>query len=134
MDELRKALAELVRLKDLKDSYHYLPAWKYLTYAEQARADKARRAYEENQPLAWQAARTALAAPQPDDKRDGWVLVPREPTEAMMEAGDEACRDGLQKAALGIPYGLHPKHASWNVYKAMLAALQQQGSGKEEKC
>ena len=47
----------------------------------------------------------------------------REPDEGMMGAGDDAISDGLTKAQLGIPYGLHPEHASWNVWKAMSAAL-----------
>ena len=49
-------------------------------------------------------------------------LLPTEPTEEMMAAGDEAILDGLLKAQLGIPYGLHPEHASWNVYQAMVKA------------
>lgn len=50
------------------------------------------------------------------------VLFPVEPTEEMMLAGDAAILDGLQKALLGVTDGLHPKHASWNVYMAMRAA------------
>lgn len=64
--------------------------------------------------------RAALAA---ESER---VSVPREPTEAMMQAGDDAIIDGLQKGRLGIPYGLHPEHACWNVYRAMLAAAEKE--------
>jgi hypothetical protein len=52
----------------------------------------------------------------------GHVCVPVEPTKDMMNAGDEAIHDGLMKSSIGAPYGLHPDHACWNVYKAMLAA------------
>ena len=65
----------------------------------------------------------AYVANRADSER---VSVPREPTEAMMEAGDEAIIDGMQKAQLGIPYGLHPTHACWNVYRAMLAAAEKE--------
>ena len=52
----------------------------------------------------------------------GWAVVPRETTEEIMKKGDEAIREDLQKAQMGISYGLHPEHACWNVYRDMLAA------------
>ena len=71
-----------------------------------------------------EALRAALSS------ADGMVRVPREPTEAMMKAGDDAIIDGLQKAQLGISYGLHPEHACWNVYRAMLAVAEKEtGNG-----
>ncbi len=71
------------------------------------------------------ADRDRLAAENAALKRDGMVMVPREPTEAMMISGDEAIRDGLMKAHVGML--LHPNHACWNVYRAMIdAALAQE--------
>ncbi len=51
------------------------------------------------------------------DTPDGWVLVPEEPTEAMIEAG----RDVVVSHAWGNggEYILDPE----TIYKAMLAAL-----------
>ncbi len=51
----------------------------------------------------------------------GLVIVPREPTEAMMDAGDTDIMDALSKHSVGMMHG-HPEHASHSVYRAMIAA------------
>ena len=69
MDELRKALAELVRLKRLKEKIEARRAlMPNLMVREQVELHDWIEHYERCRPLAWQAACSALAAPQPDDK------------------------------------------------------------------
>jgi hypothetical protein len=50
-----------------------------------------------------------------------WVLVPSEPTERMMEAGDENVKDVMFKHRVGMNHG-HSEHYSHSVYRAMLSA------------
>lgn len=69
-------------------------------------------------------AATALERERAAKANEGMVSMPREPTEEMMVAGDEAILDGIRKAQIGAPYGLHPGHACWNVYRAMLKCCE----------
>lgn len=53
-----------------------------------------------------------------------YVAVPVEPTETMMEEGDDTIITGLKAAQAGLP-PKHPTHASHEVYQAMLKAAQE---------
>lgn len=57
------------------------------------------------------AEKAAPAAPVPD----GWVMVPREPNEAMMDAGERAF---IATARPGATWAEH----TGNIYRAMIAA------------
>ena len=77
-----QALAELVALKDLKSRMERSLA------ASMARGNNPSEQYHawkddynRRKPLAWAAARAVLA------QGEGWVMVPKEPTPEMVEAG-----------------------------------------------
>lgn len=71
------------------------------------------------------AVESALAAARSEvEQRDGWVMVPREPTEEMIEAG----KDERMKC-LDIP-SIRVGVALTSIYRAMLSALPSPPAGE----
>jgi len=58
---------------------------------------------------------------------NGWTVVPVEPTEAMLKAGDEMIVEGFALARIGHPDAANS--AEGDIYRAMIQAAQE---GKDD--
>lgn len=119
-DPITAALRELVAVKDLKDrteALHFAGPNGPLGDAWEAEYNAGRSEYTRRQPLAWEAARAALAsaAAPAQGVPEGWKLVPVEPTEFMEGAGAGAVSESFM-------HGKNVAKMAVEAYRAMLAA------------
>jgi hypothetical protein len=108
------ALVELVACKDLKDAMRTVRSDPY--YITQA--DHIESQYDQRQPLAWEAARKALAARPPVD------AVPGEPVKAVAEFNNGSWRLRLGSVRMTVPYPTSGPQMVSDEYKVKMYAAR----------